>query len=487
MPRSRLFKTHKNRHDDNANTEAINFPSGSLASPSKASVHFPPSSPSFELTPDSHTIGSVDHDKTPTIVVHGTDFEPEILPMPEEASSLGLIKSIAKRASIKRLRSISGVHASTHRSHYQDSSDTSLSSSTSYTSSISTTSNNSTNSADTSLSPPSHHRTRLLSLPSFHRRSRTSGAPEQGRGLHTSNLAPSDDDEYLVPPSQRSFQVLSRPRRTQSQIVTQVEKNVEEKREPGSETETIPVAAHAVLCYRCGSNVHNDTALQVSKEYTDSLDLKTRSTDGIRSESPVVPKSYSDTTSLCSDITSIPVNSESSQDSSSNIHFLDSVQTSKEGLEAEEAIAELSVNVITELDPTITVKKAQDIDNDDDTTDVVSLPSPVGEVSSTTDTSLQQNTRAAHLNPLDEEEIIPPFLFGPYILDELAMPILSGTRPFSFFFCRIFLGSLWRDLWYGLTRMLQVHLRRRISVYLTWWLSRVPFPFSRPATSKNKA
>ncbi|KAJ3784821.1 hypothetical protein GGU10DRAFT_356631 [Lentinula aff. detonsa] len=491
--KSKLSKSHSvHGHDsDSDNIEAIEFPSPPTSTfPSISPIHSSPlPSPSFELKQGSvpDTVNSSDaandHETiTPTIIVYGTDSELAILPAQKETTgSLSLIKSIAKKASMKRLRSISGTFH--HHNHTRDSSDASLSSSNSLTSSTSssslcTTSATSTTSASTTSSSPTHHRTRLPSLPSFRRRtSRIRHGSEQSHDDDPSeDLAPDTYyDGYTVPPSQRSFEVLSRPRPTPSQIaVATVKKDV--KRDP-HDSVTTPVPDHSVLCCRCGSEVRGDATLEGSEESLRSIDsdldrLTTKDVhprigvvfqDGKPAacyEFPITPDGHG----LTHD------DSSSSLTSSSN-----AMRATKVAMKDEEVLKQ-SVKMGMKKDTPVIQGTNQDasgnVVNSSLTTDIASIQ------------STPQNAKSTSIYPPSDEEILPPFLVGPYLLDEVAIPILSGNRPLSFFFCHFLWGSLWKEMWYALTRRLQIYVRRRISVFLTWWLSRVSLSFLRRTSSE---
>ncbi|KAJ3815253.1 hypothetical protein F5876DRAFT_72151 [Lentinula aff. lateritia] len=489
MPRSKLFQTHGPKPHDNINkTEPIEFPSGSpvsSSSTSESSADFPPPSTSFERRQELPIICvDSDHDSAPTILIHGTNSESSV---PKESSHLSLIKTIAKKASMKRLRSVSRpstsfYHQHDHVNHNRDTFDSSLSSSTSHASTLST-------SIDSPpLNPPSYHRTRLLSLPSFHRRSRTSPSnSEQTLDPGTSNFASGAYDSYdgySVPSSQRSFEVLSRPRRAQSQNMEVIEQTTS-KRDLDAEIKPTTNPTHSIVCCRCGSEVHNAATVEVSKEFLGPIDSDAESdfaTKDVQSGKPLAFESNSDEN--CQDI---PSSSSSSSPSFSNVPgLLDLVQTTNKDAEASRAL-ECTAEPVTDVD--IPTPETQKIASETTTEANHTLLSSPTEASQTNVTiaSPRQNPKTIHPGSNSSDEVIPPpFLVGPFILDELAMPILSGTRPLSFFFRRIFWGSLWRDVWHALTRKLQVDVRRRISVYLTWWLSRVTLLFPRGFSASTK-
>ncbi|KAJ3799304.1 hypothetical protein GGU11DRAFT_743478 [Lentinula aff. detonsa] len=478
MPRSKLSKAHSvHGHDNSDNIEAIEFPSPPTSTfPSISPIHSSPlPSPSFELkqgsVPDTVISSDAANDHeiiTPTIIVHGTDSELALLPAQKETTgSLSLIKSIAKKASMKRLRSISGTFH--HHNHTRDSSDASLSSSNSLTSSTSssslyTTSATSTTSASTTSSSPTHHRTRLPSLPSFRRRtSRIRHGSEQSHDEDPSeDLAPDTYyDGYTVPPSQRSFEVLSRPRPTPGQIaVATVKKDV--KRDP-HDSVTTPVPDHSVLCCRCGSEVRGDATLEGSEESLRSIDsdLDRLTTKDVHPRIGVVFQDGKP--AACYDFPITPDghglthdDSSSSLTSSSN-----AIRATKVAMKDEMGMKDTHVIEGTYQDA------SGNVVDPSSTTDIAPTQ------------STPQNAKSTSIYPPSDEEILPPFPVGPYLLDEVAIPILSGNRPLSFFFCHFLWGSLWKEMWYALTRRLQMYVRRRISVFLTWWLSRVSLSFLR--------
>ncbi|KAJ3999939.1 hypothetical protein F5050DRAFT_1804532 [Lentinula boryana] len=494
MPRSKLSKAHSvHGHDNSNNIEAIKFPSPPTSTfPSMSPIYSSPlPSPSFELkqgsVPDTVISSDAANDHeiiTPTIIVHGTDSELALLPAQKETTgSLSLIKSIAKKASMKRLRSISGTFH--HHNHTRDSSDASVSSSNSLssspsssslytTSATSTTSANPTNS--TTSNSPTHHRTRLPSLPSFRRRtSRIRHASEQSHDYDPSeDLAPDAYyDGYTVPPSQRSFEVLSRPRPTPSQIaLATVKKDV--KRD-SHDSKTTPDPDQSVLCCRCGSEVRNDATSEDLKSLRSiDSDLDRLITNHVHPRLGVVSEDRKP--AACHDFPITPNghglthdDSSSSLTSSSN-----AMRATKVAMKDEEVLKQ-SVKMGMKKDTLVIEGTNQDASGN------------VVDSSSTTDiTSIQstpQNTKSTSIYPPSDEEILPPFLVGPYLLDEVAIPILSGNRPLSFFFCHFLWGSLWKEMWYALTRRLQMYVRRRISVFLTWWLSRVSLSFLRRTSS----
>ncbi|KAJ3985042.1 hypothetical protein F5890DRAFT_1512982 [Lentinula detonsa] len=491
--KSKLSKAHSvHGHDNSNNIEAIEFPSPPTSTfPSISLIHSSPlPSPSFEFkqgsVPDTLISSDAANDHeiiTPTIIVHGTDSELALLPAQKETTgSLSLIKSIAKKASMKRLRSISGTFH--HHNHTRDSSDASLSPSNSLTSSTSssssyTTSATSTTSANptnsTTSSSPTHHRTRLPSLPSFRRRtSRIRHGSEQS---HDSD--PSEDlalDTYYdgdsVPLSQRSFEVLSRPRPRPSQIaVATVKKDVKR------DTVTTPVPDHSVLCCRCGSEVHNDAALEGSEESLHSVDshLDRLTTKDVHPRLGVV--SQDGKPAACSDFPITPDghglthnDSSSSLTSSSN-----AMRATKVAMKDEEFLKQ---SVKMGMKDTLVIETT----NQGASGNVVDS-SLTTEIASIQSTPQNAKSKSTSIYPPSDEEILPPFPVGPYLLDEVAIPILSGNRPLSFFFCHFLWGSLWKEMWYALTRRLQIYVRRRISVFLTWWLSRVSLSFLRRTSS----
>ncbi|KAJ3881669.1 hypothetical protein F5051DRAFT_501061 [Lentinula edodes] len=478
MPRSELFQTHGQKpHDNSDKPEAIEFPSGSpvsSSSTSESSTYFPPPSTSFERKQELPTIClDSDHNNAPAILIHGTNSDS---PVPKESGHLSLIKSIAKKASMKRLRSVSRPstsfhHQDHHANHNRDTSDSSLSSSTSHASTLSTSSNTSAFSIDSPPSnPPSYHRTRLLSLPSFHRRSRTShSTSEQTLDPGTSNFASGAYVSYdgnSVPSSQRSFEVLSRPRRAQSQNMEVIEQ-ITLKRDPDAEIKPTTNPTHSIVCCRCGSEAHNAATVEVSKEFLGPIDSDAKldlATKDVQSGKPLA----------CEDENLRDIPSSSSPSFPNLPGPLDLVQATNEDVEADGAL-ERTAESVTDVDiPTPETQERTDKTITEASQTNVTVVSP-------------RNSKTIHLGPNSSDEVIPPpFLVGPFILDELAMPILSGTRPLSFFFRRIFWGSLWRDLWHALTRKLQVDVRRRISVYLTWWLSRVTLLFPRGFSASRK-
>ncbi|KAJ3890711.1 hypothetical protein GG344DRAFT_77631 [Lentinula edodes] len=478
MPRSKLFQTHGQKPHDNSNKpETIEFPSGSTVSSSsisESSTYFPPPLTSFERKQELPTIClDSDHDSAPAILIHGTNSDS---PVPKESGHLSLIKSIAKKASMKRLRSVSRPstsfhHQDHHANHNRDTSDSSLSSSTSHASTLSTSSNTSAFSIDSPPSnSPSYHRTRLLSLPSFHRRSRTSHSnSEQTLDPGTSNFASGAYDSYdgnSVPSSQRSFEVLSRPRRAQSQNMEVIE-HTTLKRDPDAEIKPTTNPTHSIVCCRCGSEVHNSATVEVSKEFLGPIDSDAKldlATKDVQSGKPLASEDEN--------LRDIP---SSSSPSFPNLPGpLDLVQATNEDVEADGALERTAESVTVVDIPTPETQETTDKTTTEASQTNVTVFSP-------------RNSKTIHPGPNSSDEVIPPpFLVGPFILDELAMPILSGTRPLSFFFRRIFWGSLWRDLWHALTRKLQVDVRRRISVYLTWWLSRVTLLFPRGFSASTK-
>ncbi|KAJ4466103.1 hypothetical protein C8J55DRAFT_552456 [Lentinula edodes] len=477
MPRSKLFQTHGQKPHDNSNKpETIEFPSGppvSSSSTPESSTYFAPPSNSFERKQELPTIClNSDHDSAPTILIHDPNSES---PVPKESSHLSLIKSIAKKASMKRLRSVSRPstsfhHQDHHDNHNRDTSDSSLSSSTSHASTSSTSSNTSAFSID---SPPLNHRTRLLSLPSFHRRSRTSHSnSEQTLDPDTSNFASGAYDSYdgnSVPSSQRSFEVLSRPRRVQSQNMEMIEQIIL-KTDPDVEIKPMTNPTHSIVCCRCGSEVHNAATVEVSKEFLGPIDSDAEldlATKDVQSGKPLACESNND-----ENLQDIPY---SSFPSFPNLPGpLNLVQATNEDVEADGPL-ERTAESVTDVDiPTPETQETTDKTTTEASQTNATVASP-------------RNSKTIHPGPNSSDEVIPPpFLVGPFILDELAMPILSGTRPLSFFFRRIFWGSLWRELWHALTRKLQVDVRRRISVYLTWWLSRVTLLFPRGFSAFTK-
>ncbi|KAJ3928551.1 MAG: hypothetical protein NXY57DRAFT_506632 [Lentinula lateritia] len=483
MPRSKLFQTHGQKPHDNSNKpETIEFPSGSTVSSFSTSesspTYFPPPLTSFERKQELPTIClDSDHDNAPTILIHGTNSES---PVPKESSHLSLIKSIAKKASMKRLRSVSRPstsfhHQDHHDNHNRDTSDSSFSSSTYHASTLSTSSNTSAFSIDSPPSnPPSHHRTRLLSLPSFHRRSRTSHInSEQTLDPSTSNFASGAYDSYdgySVASSQRSFEVLSRPRRAQSQNKEVIE-HTTLKRDPDAEIRPTTNPTHSIVCCRCGSEVHNAATVEVSKEFLGPIDSDAKldlATKDVQSGKPLACEGNND-----ENLRDIPSSSSPSFPNLPGPSYL--VQATNEDVEADGAL-ERTAESVTDVDiPTPETQETTDKTTTEASQTNVTVASP------------RQNPKTIHPGSNSSDEVIPPpFLVGPFILDELAMPILSGTRPLSFFFRRIFWGSLWRDLWHALTRKLQVDVRRRISVYLTWWLSRVTLLFPRGFSASTK-
>ncbi|KAJ3743583.1 hypothetical protein DFH05DRAFT_1525852 [Lentinula detonsa] len=495
MPRAKLSKAHSvHGHDNSNNIEAIEFPSPPTSTfPSISPIYPSPlPSPSFEFKQESvpdtviSSDAANDHEIiTPTIIVHGTDSELALLPAQKETTgSLSLIESIAKKASMKRLRSISGTFH--HHNHTRDSSDASLSSSNSLTSSTSssssyTTSATSTTSANptnsTTSSSPTHHRTRLPSLPSFRRRtSRIRHGSEQSHDYDPSeDLAP---DTYYdgdsVPPSQRSFEVLSRPRPRPSQIaVATVKKDV--KRD-SHDSITTPVPDHSVLCCRCGSEVRNDAALEGSEESLHSVDsdLDRLTTKDVHPRIGVVSKDGKP--AACYDFPITPDgHGLTHDDSSSSLTSSSNAMRATKAAMKDEEVLKQSVKMGMKKDTPVIQGANQGVSGN-----VVdsSLTTDIASIQST-----PQNATSTSISPPSDEEILPPFPVGPYLLDEVAIPILSGNRPLSFFFCHFLWGSLWKEMWYALTRRLQIYVRRRISVFLTWWLSRVSLSFLRRTSS----
>ncbi|KAJ3763831.1 hypothetical protein EV360DRAFT_78035 [Lentinula raphanica] len=416
-------------------SEAIEFPPTS-ANDSNHPSYLPSSTPSPELK--AYTLPSISldanyvDDSTPTITAINSTDESELgilSSRKETSSSLSLIKSITKRASMKRLRRISSSFH--HHKHTRDSSDASFSSSSTSESSISVTASSSSSeststqptddgSTSSTLTPPGHQRKRLLSLPSFHRRAgRVQHATEQRDG---SNLCddPGQDayyDGYSIPPSQRSFEVLSRPRRALQDILHPVD-----------------------------SEAHSDNA---SSDYTSSNLAETTPKD-VRPEIALVSEEKTQGSDL-----SIALECHGPSHTDSDVPGIVGLPSVAIDATEDAKVNELSIQTV-------------DVDVQQDIHPTEALASAQNDITSTPSTSKNPNPPL----PPSDEEILPPFLLGPYLLEELAMPILSGNRPFSFFFCRFFWGSLWKEMWYVISRRLQTaRLRRRVSLYLTWWLS----------------